>query len=224
VTLDPARATAEIADVEKTARTALAEIREAIGGYRSRGLAAEIEAARHTLDAAGVELISEGSPSTGSLSPQEETALALALREAVTNIVRHAHANTCRLRFYNESGMRRFVIEDDGPRTVVTEGNGLRGMRQRIESLGGRFTLERAAREAVREASREAPREVDREVGREVIAQPRGTRLILELPVLSSLKAGTESESESETAPSNPHAPAAQQTPQALPHTEAAAS
>jgi two-component system sensor histidine kinase DesK len=159
VPLDPQRAAAEIADVERTARTALAEVREAIGGYRARGLAAEIEAARLTFDAAGVQLVAETtSTDNASLSAQEETALALALREAVTNIVRHARATTCRLRFVTESGHRRLVIEDDGQHTVAREGNGLRGMRERIESLGGRFSLELG------------------------IAKNCGTRLVFELP------------------------------------------
>lgn len=142
VTRDPARASAEIADVESTARAALAEIREAIGGYRSRGLAAEIDAARRTLEAAGVALLADSKPAPGSLTPQQETALALALREAVTNIVRHARATTCRLRFVCEPTGVRLVVEDDGRQTVIREGNGLRGMRERIESIGGRFSLE----------------------------------------------------------------------------------
>jgi two-component system sensor histidine kinase DesK len=159
VTIDPARATAEIADVEKTARTALAEIREAIGGYRSRGLAAEIEAARLTLDAAGVTLVAESSQTpTAALSPQEETALALVLREAVTNIVRHARATTCRLRFITEEGHRSLVVEDDGQHAIAREGNGLRGMRERVESLGGHFTMECG------------------------ITHDHGTRLVVELP------------------------------------------
>jgi two-component system sensor histidine kinase DesK len=160
INIDPIRATAEMADVEKTARSALAEIREAIGGYRSRGLAAEIEAARLTLHAAGVTLVTESNPAnTAALSPQEETALALVLREAVTNIVRHARATNCRLRFITEAGHRRLVVEDDGQHAVACEGNGLRGMRERIESVGGHFSLERG------------------------IAQDRGTRLIIELPL-----------------------------------------
>lgn len=158
VPLNPARAIAEMADVERTSRAALAEIREAIGGYRSRGLAAEIDAAGRTLDAAGVALVAESRPDRACFSPQEETALALGLREAVTNIVRHARATTCRLRFVSEPGLRRLVVEDDGQHAVVREGNGLRGMRERIESLGGRFSLESG------------------------IAQDHGTRLTFELP------------------------------------------
>src|ERR1700710_1009280 len=56
---DPQRAAAEIADVERTARTALSEVREAIGGYRTQGLAAEMSLARRALDAAGVVLTLE---------------------------------------------------------------------------------------------------------------------------------------------------------------------
>jgi two-component system sensor histidine kinase DesK len=146
VSIDPARATNEIADVERTARTALAEVREAIGGYRARGLAAEIESARLTLDSAGVTLIAESSHANAALSAQEETVLALSLREAITNIVRHARATTCTLRFVVEDGSRRLVVEDNGqslPLQTPREGNGLRGMRERIESIGGHFLLER---------------------------------------------------------------------------------
>ncbi|HEY1742125.1 MAG TPA: sensor histidine kinase [Granulicella sp.] len=141
---DPQRAAAEIGDVERTARTALAEVREAIGGYRARGLAAEIETARRTLDAAGVTLLSntEHAVATG-LSSTEETVLSLALREAVTNIVRHARATTCRLHFVSENGHRRLVVEDNGEHAITREGNGLRGMRERIESIGGHLSLDR---------------------------------------------------------------------------------
>ncbi len=141
---DHARAASEIADVERITRTALAEVREAIGGYRTRGLGAEIEAARLTLDAAGVTLIFDSTAtSTANLSAPEEIALSLALREAITNIVRHACATTCRLSFATEDNQRRLVIEDDGQHAVSREGNGLRGMRERIESLGGHLFLER---------------------------------------------------------------------------------
>jgi two-component system sensor histidine kinase DesK len=140
---DTARAMEEIGDVERTARTALAEVRETIGGYRTRGLVAEMEAARAVLTAAGVQLHIERAPEPGSLRPAEETVLALALREAVTNIVRHAQAQTCRLRFAMENGQHSLVIEDDGLHTAAHEGNGLRGMRERVESIGGRLLLER---------------------------------------------------------------------------------
>lgn len=144
ISKDPGRASAEIADVERTARSALAEVREAIGGYRSRGLAAEIESARTALAAAGVNLHAEAVDlHAARLSPAEETVLALALREAVTNIVRHAHAHTCTLRFSHDAGTHRLIVEDDGQHADLHEGNGLRGMRERVEAIGGRLSLVR---------------------------------------------------------------------------------
>ncbi len=141
---DHVRAAAEMADVERITRSALAEVREAIGGYRTRGLGAEIEAARLTLEAAGVTLnLDSAATNTANLTAPEEIALSLALREAVTNIVRHSRATTCCLRFVTEANQRRLVIEDNGQHAVTREGNGLRGMRERIESLGGRLLLER---------------------------------------------------------------------------------
>ncbi len=135
------RARAELADVERTARTALSEVREAIGGYRARGLRAEIEAARETLATAGVTLKTEGDLAPVALTAAEETVLALALREAVTNIVRHAQATACCLRMVMEHGHHRLSIEDNGQHAAAREGNGLRGMRERVESLGGQLSL-----------------------------------------------------------------------------------
>ncbi len=140
-----ARAVQEIADVERTARTALAEVREAIGGYRSKGLTAEVEQARLTLDAAGVALECASRPP--SLRPNEETVLSLAVREAVTNIVRHAAATRCVMRFERTAdGFDALHVEDNGQgaagRTSGSEGNGLRGMRERVQALGGRFRVE----------------------------------------------------------------------------------
>ena len=140
---ETARAAQEIADVERTARSALSEVRETIGGYRARGLTAEMDAARNVLTAAGVRLEVEGCPVAGTLRPAEETVLALTLREAVTNVVRHAQAQTCRMRFAVQNGRHTLAIEDDGQHTAIHEGNGLRGMRERVESLGGTFQLER---------------------------------------------------------------------------------
>jgi two-component system sensor histidine kinase DesK len=137
------RAAQEIADVETTARTALAEVREAIGGYRARGLASELEQARRTLDAASVTLLLESSPDASlTLTPTEETVLSLAVREAVTNIVRHAEATRCTMRlFTTPDGFYALLVEDDGRHSIQQEGNGLRGMRERVTGLGGRFSI-----------------------------------------------------------------------------------
>jgi two-component system sensor histidine kinase DesK len=70
----------------------------------------------------------------------QESVLSLAVREAVTNVVRHAQAHTCRMRLEQENGSCRLEIHDDGlggGSAFNSEGNGLRGMRERVEMLGG---------------------------------------------------------------------------------------
>jgi len=137
---DPQRAAAEIADVEMISRKALTEVREAIRGYRAEGLAAEIKRAQGTLDAAGVTLVCEEKPP--ALTPAVESVVSLVVREAVTNIVRHAHASQCAMIFSTQNGHASLVIQDDGRGGVRADGNGIRGMRERVEALGGRFTVE----------------------------------------------------------------------------------
>jgi two-component system, NarL family, sensor histidine kinase DesK len=136
---DPRRAKAEMADVEQTSRAALADVRSTIRGYRAHSLEAELKAAKATLETAGVTVKSESSEVR--LTPAQESVVALVVREAVTNVVRHARARNCHLRLMPVNGNCRIEIQDDGRGGGAVEGNGLRGMRERIEALGG--TLER---------------------------------------------------------------------------------
>ncbi len=136
---DPQRAKAEMADVEQTSRAALAEVRSTIRGYRAHSLDAEIKQAKATLETAGVSVKSESIQV--QLTPAQESVVALVVREAVTNVVRHARARTCGLRIASSNGDCLLEIQDDGCGGSQIEGNGLRGMRERIEALGG--TLQR---------------------------------------------------------------------------------
>ena len=130
------RAICEINDVERIARESLSELREAIAGYRALGLAAEVQRARGVLETAGVRV--ECELGEIRLPPRHEGVLALAIRESVTNIVRHAGATSCRLSLAQTVAECRFEIVDDG-RGGGSEGIGIAGMRERVESLGGTF-------------------------------------------------------------------------------------
>jgi len=132
---DPERAKAEIAEVEQTSREALAEVRNTIRGYRAFSLDTEIKQATAALETAGVQVCSESSPVR--LSAAQESVLVMVVREAVTNVVRHAKARNCSLRLVPRNGSCRLEIADDGLGGFQVEGNGLRGMRERIEALGG---------------------------------------------------------------------------------------
>jgi two-component system, NarL family, sensor histidine kinase DesK len=138
---DPQRAGNEIREVEQISRQALADVRDAIRGYRAKGLAAELAQAKTTLETAGVTVQCDAA-GTVQLPPMQESVLALAVREAVTNVVRHAHASNCRLRLEQQNGTCRLEIQDDGLGCSNGEGNGLRGMRERVEMLGGTLLRE----------------------------------------------------------------------------------
>ncbi len=140
---DLGRARNEIVEAEQTARNALAEVREAVSGYRAEGLDAEISRARRSLLAADVKLTTAFAPV--DLSSGQVDVLCLAMREAVTNIVRHAHATVCHLTLREKDGTIHFTIEDNGRGGQIREGNGLRGMRERLQSLNGAVKVTGAA-------------------------------------------------------------------------------
>jgi two-component system, NarL family, sensor histidine kinase DesK len=133
--LDPQRAAAEIRDVEQISRNALREVREAIHGYRGERLAQEIETGRKALAAAGVTLEAQLEPL--GLEPAAEQALALAVRESLTNVLRHARAQRCDVRVERTTDTVRVVVQDDGIGGREEEGAGLSGMRTRLSALGG---------------------------------------------------------------------------------------
>ena len=132
---DPERAAGEIRDVERISRDALAQVRAAVRGYRSAGFDSELREAMRALEAAGIQV--ETSVEPPPLSPAQETVFAMALREAVTNVVRHAHATVCRLTLRRTGRFCEMVIADNGRGGALAEGSGLSGMRERVEALGG---------------------------------------------------------------------------------------
>jgi two-component system, NarL family, sensor histidine kinase DesK len=132
---DVERARAEIRDVERISRDALAQVRSAVRGYREGGLQRELDSAREALAAAGLEVtINAGAL---SLPASQEAVLALAIREAVTNIVRHARARHCEITLAHREGACAATIRDDGVGGDISPGTGLTGMRERVEALGG---------------------------------------------------------------------------------------
>jgi two-component system sensor histidine kinase DesK len=132
---DPKRAKAEIEDVERISRNALSEVREAISGYHAGDLHAEFERAKATLEIAGIA-VDHQCEATGMPVAQERV-LALVLREAVTNVVRHANAKRCRMSLEKTDEGYRLEVRDDGRGGVHQEGMGMRGMRERVAAIGG---------------------------------------------------------------------------------------
>jgi two-component system, NarL family, sensor histidine kinase DesK len=135
---DVERARDEIRDVERIAREALTQVRAAVRGYRSGGLDDEVERAQNALRSAGLTV--ELKADKTKLPPSHEAVLALALREAVTNIVRHAGAHHCRITIETNDARCVLTVSDDGRGGTAPFGSGLTGMRERVELLGGTMT------------------------------------------------------------------------------------
>jgi two-component system, NarL family, sensor histidine kinase DesK len=137
---DPLAARREIVDVERVARDALGQVRRAVAGIRAAGLAAELASAHLMLESGGVKLDYE-TPKESALPPDIETIFALTIREAVTNIQRHARATHARVSLAVVAHEARLVVEDDGCGGAIAPGNGLTGMRERLRALDGDLVI-----------------------------------------------------------------------------------
>ncbi len=135
----------ELEEAERVARHALAEVRSAVTGIRATDIAAELASARLLLESSAVQLECTRLPS--SLPAEIERSLALVLREAVTNIARHAQATRAQVALTAEGGVVRLRIDDNGRGGIDAHGNGLSGMRERVHGLGGTLRIESPRRQ-----------------------------------------------------------------------------
>jgi two-component system sensor histidine kinase DesK len=131
IDIDPARAKQELESIQATARQALAEVRATVGGLRAGNLEAELAAAPRVLADVGITTTVDGT--VADTDPRHRALLAWVLREAVTNVVRHSRARSVVI----ELGPAGIAVTDDGGGCDGAEGNGLRGMRERVTGVGG---------------------------------------------------------------------------------------
>ena len=133
---DPERAKAELAQIQSLTREALAEIRATVAGLRVARLGDEITSAGAALADAGVSAQLPADPSL--VDPRHRILLAWVLREAVTNVVRHSGATTCAVGI----GPSTLSVTDNGRGCAGRpEGNGLRGLRERVAPVGGTLNV-----------------------------------------------------------------------------------
>ena len=134
---DPVRARQEMADVEAAARRALAEVRDAVSGYRQVSLVQALAEARSALSAAGIDLraTTEGDP----LPAAVDAVLGWVVREATTNVLRHSGARSVVVDLTATADRVRLTVTDDGRGGAAPRGIGLAGLAERVEALGGRL-------------------------------------------------------------------------------------
>ncbi|MFE0515394.1 sensor histidine kinase [Streptomyces sp. NPDC058964] len=138
----PDTAAQQVADIEKVSRQALVDVREAVTGYRRPRLAAELAGAQVALTAAGVTAGIPADPDLTGVAEDGESALAWALREAITNVVRHSGAQKCTVEVLRrqtlDGPVLELSVEDNGSGGPAKgPGNGLTGLTERLEKVGG---------------------------------------------------------------------------------------
>ncbi|MFC3895664.1 sensor histidine kinase [Lentzea rhizosphaerae] len=138
---DPERSAVEAFEAQRLASSALEEVRDAVHGYRAVNLPEQLEAVRNVLREAGIRCTVTEVPVHG----ESATQLALALREACTNVLRHSHATWCMIDVAVVDGEVRMTVTNDGTEKPSGSGNGLRGMSERLVAVGGKVSVEQSA-------------------------------------------------------------------------------
>jgi two-component system sensor histidine kinase DesK len=132
----PARvddAAVEVEQIRELTRSALDQVREAVGGYRQPTLPSELAGAKVALEAAGIELRVDGPD--GPLDPEVESVLAWAVREGATNAIRHSGARHAAITV--RDGTLEIADDGHGAPQARPAGHGLTGLRERVQSIGG---------------------------------------------------------------------------------------
>jgi two-component system, NarL family, sensor histidine kinase DesK len=137
---DPERSAAEAFEAQRLASSALEEVRDAVHGYRAVDFAEQLEAVQNVLKEAGIRCTVSDAPVQG----ERATQLALALREACTNVLRHSHATWCMIDVAAADEEVRMTVTNDGAEKPSVEGNGLRGLRERLAAVGGQVSAEKS--------------------------------------------------------------------------------
>lgn len=145
---NPERAKAELQEVVRSSRAALKQVRDVVTAMRHVPLEQELELGRRALEASGIGLEVAGITDRPPLSKTAETMLALAVRECLTNVVKHSRARRCVITERCADGWYELHIEDDGigmagmaagrpDQPGHPEGHGLSTMRERMRLLQG---------------------------------------------------------------------------------------
>lgn len=140
---DPERASHEAKEMERTSRSALAQVRELVSDMRTITVAEELVEAQAILKAAGISFHLSGDTALKDTPHLTQNILSMCLKEAVTNVVKHSGANHCFVTLRQLEGEVTMTIEDDGKGmpTQESHGNGLKGMGERLELIDGTLQL-----------------------------------------------------------------------------------
>jgi len=135
----------ELNDIRQTARFALSEVRDIVSQMRGTKLEDELARVQQILKAAEIDTIVEGKDKMDDLQTTVENVLSMCLKEAVNNVVRHSKATSCHVFFDSVDSELIMRIKDNGiglDWKKFNEGNGLKGMRERLEFINGTLDIQ----------------------------------------------------------------------------------
>jgi two-component system sensor histidine kinase DesK len=139
---NPERAMDELRDARTLLRDSIGEMQSVVAGMRDVSLRGEIANACTILNSAGVSTTTDIAPV--ALDNAVAEALAWIVREGSTNVLRHSDSTHCDISMRVDRGRAVLRVANDGPAIKVTRspsgGHGIRGMRERLNSLDGRLT------------------------------------------------------------------------------------
>lgn len=140
---DPERASFEAKEMERTSRSALAQVRELVSDMRTITVAEEAIEAQNILQAAGISFHLQGDATLEDVPHLTQNILSMCLKEAVTNVVKHSGASKCTISIHQFAGEVTMTIEDDGKglENEGRRGNGLKGIGERLELIDGMLHL-----------------------------------------------------------------------------------
>lgn len=142
---DPDKAQLELDDVRLTARRALSEVREMVTNMRGTRVEDEMFRVQQILKAAEIDFTLEGDPKLTDTSLLNENVLGMCLKEAVNNVVKHSSATNCSVIIESNPAELIVKVKDNGvgasKNTVFRFGNGLRGMKERLEFVNGSLDI-----------------------------------------------------------------------------------
>ncbi|MDM5157471.1 sensor histidine kinase [Bacillus sp. DX1.1] len=140
---NPERACLEAKEITQTSRTALKQLRELISDMRMITVEEELEQVKVILEAANISLEVEQKAGSNALSPLEQNILGMCLREAITNVVKHSKATTCKVSLLETQGELILQVKDNGVglQAQANDGNGILGMRERLALIDGALKL-----------------------------------------------------------------------------------
>src|SRR5690554_3718867 len=145
VKVQPDKATEELLDIQKTARTALKEVRDMVSDMKGLKLEEEIIRVKQFLEAANIEFQREGLKKVENIPLYIEHVLSMCLKEAITNVIKHSKASRCKVSIQHLSDVWKIVVEDNGigieEKMPVHQVHGLQGMRERLEFVNGTLKI-----------------------------------------------------------------------------------